>query len=241
MSSRRDQKRAVQAARAKVAAARRKRRTALTSALVAAVLLIAGGVTAAVFISHQDSQESRNYALPAGATRAAPGVPVSHGTVTVDVYLDYMCPHCKEFESLAGGVLNQFTASSKVTLIYHPLNYLNRFSSGTEYSTRAAAAAGCAADARKLPDFTQAIFAKQPAENSEGLTNAQIVKIGKDSGITGPDFTKCVTSQKYADWVTHVSNQATEKGVHATPTVFVDDKQIDASATGLTNAVNSAL
>ncbi len=241
MSSRRNQKRANQQARAKLAEQRRKRRTVWTSALVAAVLLIAGAVTAAVFISQQNSQDSRNYALPAGTSRNAPGLPVGHGAVRVDVYLDYMCPHCREFESLADGTLNQFTSTDKVTLVYHPLNFLNRFSAGTEYSTRSAAAAGCAADAGKLPDFTRAIFAKQPKENSGGLTNKQIAKVGKDAGITSPDFAKCVTSQKYADWVTHVSNQATEKNVHSTPTVFVDDKQIDASATALTAAINSAL
>lgn len=240
MSSRKDRKRAQQVVRAQLAAERRRRRMIWTSVLVVAVVLIAGGVTGAVFLTHRNAAQSSSYALPTGATRDNPGLTVSQGPVKVDIYLDYMCPHCNEFESLAGSVLNGFTASKKITLVYHPLDYLNRFSAGTDYSTRSAAAAGCAADAGKLPDFTTAIFGKQPKENTAGLTNKQIAAVGKAAGIDDPAFASCVTSQKYQDWVTHVSNQATEKGVQATPTVFVNDKQVDASATALTNAVNAA-
>ena len=240
MSSRKGQKRANQLIRAQQEAARRRRRIVWTSAIVVVVVLIAGGVTGAIYLTQRKAEASQSYALPAGATRDKPGLPVSHGGVRVDVYLDYMCPHCKEFEALAAAPLNNFVESKTITLTYHPLDYLNRFSSGTKYSTRAAAAAGCAADAKKLPEFTTEIFNKQPKENSRGLTDKQIIAIGHDAGITGSTFDSCVSSQKYAKWVSHVSNAAQAKGVQITPTVFVDGKQIDASASALTNAINSA-
>ncbi|MGA8112276.1 MAG: thioredoxin domain-containing protein [Actinocatenispora sp.] len=241
MSSRKRQKQASQRARQQAAALRRRRRVNLTSVLVAVVVLVAGGITAAIYMTQRDVSNVRHYALPTGASRNAPGVPVSHGAVTVDIYLDYMCPHCREFESLAAGPLQQFTESQKISLVYHPLNFLNRFSAGTDYSTRSAAAAGCAADAGKLPDFTTQIFQKQPAENSPGLTNQQLVQVGKAAGIDDPAYAHCVTSQKYSDWVTHVSNEATAHDVHETPTVFVDDKKTEPTATALTNAINGAM
>jgi protein-disulfide isomerase len=240
MSSRKGQKRANQLIRAQQAAERRRRRTIWISAVAVLAVLLAGGVTGAIYLSRRNAQAAQSYAMPAGATRTDLGVPVSNGGVDVDIYLDYMCPHCKEFETLAAGPLNDFSGNNTITLTYHPLNYLNRYSSGTEYSTRSAAAAGCAADAKKLPDFTSAIFGKQPAENSKGLTNQQILSIAHGAGITGATFDKCVTSQKYAKWVTHVSNAAQAKGVQQTPTVFVDGKQVDASVSALTNAINAA-
>jgi protein-disulfide isomerase len=240
MSSRKGRKRANQLIRAQQAAEQRRRRTIWISAVTVVVLLLAGGVTGAIYLTRRNAEAAQSYAMPAGATRTDLGVPVSAGGVNVDIYLDYMCPHCKEFETLAAGPLHDFTGNNTITLIYHPLDYLNRFSSGTKYSTRSAAAAGCAADAKKLPDFTSAIFAKQPAENSKGLSNRQILSIAHDAGITGAAFDQCVTSQKYAKWVSHVSNAAQAKGVQVTPTIFVDGKQIDASVSALTKAVNSA-
>ena len=240
MSSRKGRKRANQLLRAQQAAARRRRRTVWVSVLAILVVLVAGGVTGAIVLTRHNAQRSQAYALPTGATRTSPGIPVSHGSVTVDVYLDYMCPHCKEFETLAAGPLTEFTSTNRITLVYHPLDYLDRFSSGTDYSTRAAAAAGCAADAHKLPEFSTAIFDKQPKEHSRGLTNRQIVRTAHAAGITGAAFDRCVTTQKYASWVTHVSNAAEGKGVAVTPTVFVDDRQVDASVSALTNAINSA-
>lgn len=240
MSSRKRQKQENQAARARAAAQRRRQRMTLTYVLVAVVILAAGGITAAVYLTQRTVSDSRDYALPAGATRDSPGLSVSHGPVKVDVYLDYMCPHCREFEELAGSALDQFTTDQRIRLVYHPLNFLNRYSAGSDYSTRAASAAGCAADAGKLPEFTNMIFQRQPKENTPGLTDKQIVAAGHDAHITAASFGRCVRSHKYAAWVRHVSNEALNRGVHQTPTVFVNGKKIKSSATALTNAVNAA-
>ncbi|GAA4208379.1 DsbA family protein [Actinocatenispora rupis] len=240
MSSRKNQRRAQQAVRAQLAAERRRRRMIWTSVLAAVVVLVAGGVTGAIVLTQRDARDSAAYAVPDTATRDDPGLRLGQGPVRVDVYFDYMCPNCKEFESLASSVLTSFVSTQKITLVYHPLDYLDSASAGTRYSTRSAAAAGCAADAGKLPDFTNALFGRQPKEKSSGLTNAQIVAAGKAAGITDASFATCVTSQKYRDWVSHVSNQASGKGVQSTPSVFVNDKQVDPSATALANAINAA-
>lgn len=240
MSSRKGRKRTQQLQRARRAAAQRRRRTITASIVVAAVLVVAAGITGAIVLTQQRVQSSEQYALPKGATRDKPGVPVSQGPVNVDVYFDFMCPRCKEFETMASKPLNSFTSAKQIQLTYHPLNFLNRFSNGTDYSTRSAAAAGCAADAGKLPGFITRLYARQPKENSRGLTNKQIIAIGRKSGITAASFAHCVTSQKYQAWVTHVSNRATANGVHQTPTVFVDGKKIDASISALTTAINGA-
>jgi protein-disulfide isomerase len=239
MSSRKHAKKAGQLLRAEQAA-RRRRRTIWACAIVAAVLVLAGGTTAAVVVAQQKSQADQRYALPAGATRDNLGLPVSQGPVSVDVYLDFMCPNCQEFQQLASTVLTQFTGDGKIRLVYHPVNLDDRYSSGTRYSTRAAAAAGCAADADKLPDFVSALYGKEPAQHTAGLTDKQIVQLGKGAGIVSADFSRCVTAQKYAAWVAHVSNQATQQGVHDVPAVFVNNQRIDATVTALTNAINNA-
>jgi hypothetical protein len=51
-----------------------------------------------------------------------------------------------------------------------------------------------------------------------------------------------VKSKKYADFVSKISDAASQGGILATPTLLVDGKPIqDVSLAGITAAVNSAL
>lgn len=240
MSSRRDRKRASQQAHARLLAQQRRHRTVLTIVLLAVIVVVGGGVGAAIYATQRHAADSGRYAVPAGATTDQPGVTVSQGTTKVDIYFDFLCSACKEFQTFAASPLDNYTSDNTIQLVYHPLHYLDSRSAGSRFSTRAAAAAGCAADAHQLPAFITAVYAKQPKENTRGLSNAQLVSIGHGAGITGPAFGRCVTSQKYAAWVTHVTQQATEEGVSTGPAVFVDGQRTDASVSALTTAISDA-
>lgn len=240
MSSRRDRKRASQVARAQRAAQQRRHRTVVTAILVAVIVVVGGGIGAAIYATQRHASDTSGYAVPSGATRDQPGLVVSGGPTTVDIYFDFLCSACKQFQTLAETPLESYTSENSIRLVYHPLHYLDSKSKGTKFSTRAAAAAGCAADADQLPSFITALYAKQPRENTRGLSNAQLVAIGKTAGITGSTFRHCVTSQKYATWVTRVTQQATEKGITTGPAVYVDNQRTDATATALTTAIADA-
>jgi hypothetical protein len=92
--------------------------------------------------------------LPAGATAAGVVVGVVVGNpdapVTIDLYLDFQCPACAQYEQQAGATIDELVGSGQAMVVYHPVAYLNRFAS-TQYSSRSSAAAGCAADAGVLP------------------------------------------------------------------------------------------
>src|SRR5215831_1584068 len=83
--------------------------------------------------------------LPVGATAEGDGVMVGHGPVRVDAFIDFLCPFCRQFELSSGPALADLVAEGQVSLIYNPLNFLDE-ASKTSYSTRAAAASGCAAE-----------------------------------------------------------------------------------------------
>ena len=76
--------------------------------------------------------------LPAAATAEGDGVMVGHGPVRVDAFIDFLCPFCREFELSSGPALADLVAGGEVSLVYHPLNFLDEAST-TSYSTRAAA------------------------------------------------------------------------------------------------------
>jgi protein-disulfide isomerase len=151
----------------------------------------------------------------------------------VDIYEDFLCPICGRFEAGSGGSVRAAISDGKVQVRYHPVAILNRATNPTGYSTRAANAAICAADAGKYGDYHDKLFAEQPEENSAGLTDQELVAKGTDVGLSG-GFSTCVTGHKHnaaVDSATlaaakDTSLRAEGKGF-GTPTVLVNGKRVD--------------
>jgi len=234
VSSRVKAKQANRMVREQLAREQRRRRTIIVSIAAAAVLVIAGLVGWAVYANQAPPA---SYATPAHATTDGTGIPVSQGSVTVDFYQDFLCPICKQFESDAQSTLDSMVANKKITLVYHPIAILDDRTSPPGYSTRAGAAAACAADGNRFPEYFKALYDKQPGEGSAGLTNDQLVQIGVGVGLTDSTFAQCVTRQKYANWMAHNTDAAAGKNIQATPTVLVKGKQIQNTVPALVQAV----
>jgi protein-disulfide isomerase len=236
VSSRKEQKQANRVVREQLAAERRRKRTMLLTIIAIFAVVIAGLVGFGIW----QTQKPKDVKVPATAIDSGHGIPVSTGPVTVDLYVDLLCPICKNFEDTAGPTLDQMVKDNKIKLVYHPIAILDHNTNPSGYSTRAGAATGCAADGGKFFDFVKAMYAQQPAEGSAGLTDDQIVQIGAGVGLIDPAFAQCVRDGKYHSWMADNTNAAASKNINGTPTVFVNGKQIQATTDALTAAVNSA-
>jgi protein-disulfide isomerase len=233
--------------REQLAAERRRRRTIWISVTAVAVLVIAVIVGLSVY----NRDKPTVIATPAGAVDDgglhSGLVAAGDGPVRVDVYFDFLCPFCKQFEQTATPTLDQLVAAKKITLIWHPLGFLDANSNPPGYSTHAAASAGCAADAStgngagKLKSYGQGLFDNQPAEGSAGLTDDRLIEIAGSAGIINPAFASCVRSSKYAPWVSQGNDYAARRGVTATPSVYVNGKPVTPpTAEAITAAVAAA-
>jgi protein-disulfide isomerase len=178
--------------------------------------------------------------IPAGAAPEGDGIAVGSGPVRVDAYIDLLCPYCKAFEQRAGATLDALVAEGRATIVYHPVAFLDRFSEGTEYSTRASAAVGAAAQAGGFAAYKDALFAQQPEENTPGLSDEQLVRIGAEVGISDPSFADDVLSGRFRPWTEFVTDRAVERGVNGIPTVFVAGEQVDADGEPISAAVAAA-
>jgi protein-disulfide isomerase len=140
----------------------------------------------------------------------------------VDIYEDFQCPICQQFEALNGEYIETLVKEKKAAVRFNILSFL-----GTE-SVRAANAAACANDENKFLDFHLGLYANQPSsENSGALSSDRLIEIGKASGITSESFKSCVKDMKYEGWVAKVAEAGAKAGVNSTPTVFVNGKEID--------------
>ncbi|MFU8852595.1 DsbA family protein [Micromonospora sp. SL1-18] len=237
MSSRKGRKDAARVVRKQIAREKRRTRTIITSIAAAALLVIAGLIGWTVY----SSQKSKAYTSPAGANHEGTGIVIGQGPVTIDLYEDYLCPVCKQFQDTSGPTITQLVNENKVRVLYHPVAFLNRFST-TQYSTRASAASGCAADGARFKEFTDALFAKQPPENSPGLSDAELIDIGVSVGVVNRDnFSSCVKDGTFKSWSAHVTDDASRSGITGTPTVKVNGKELtDRSPEGIKAAVAAA-
>jgi protein-disulfide isomerase len=231
MSSRVGQKQASRVVRDQIAREKRRSRTLWTSIAAVAVLVIAGLIGWGVVAS----QDSGSYTAPPGAVENGTGIKVGSGPVQIDVYEDFICPACGQFEQQTGGTIDQLVAEGKATVVYHPLAILDRAST-TDYSTRSSAASGAAAEGGKFREYAKALFAQQPAEGSAGLSDDQLIQIGRSVGL-GDAFAQAVRDGKYKPWTAHVTDEASGDGVTGTPTVRVGGKDVQPTTQAILAAV----
>jgi protein-disulfide isomerase len=170
-----------------------------------------------------DAPDAPNISAETGA------IAVGDGEDTLDTYIDFMCPICNQFEQVYGPAIQELVDDGTITLNIHPISILDRYSQGTEFSTRAANAMYCVAeaDADASVPFMQAMFENQPAEQTPGLTNAQILEIASSAGVSGID--SCVNDGRYEGFVSAMTEQTPVQPGAAgigTPTVAVNGEVI---------------
>jgi protein-disulfide isomerase len=178
-----------------------------------------------------------NVAVPAHATPSGDGITVGSGPVTIDAYIDFLCPFCRQFEERSGRLLRKLADDHIATIAYHPLGFLDRLSVPGGYSTRAAAAAAAAADVDMFLPGQDALFANQPEEGGPGLDDEELVELGRAVGIDDARFADAVFSGTYQPWVRFVTELAIERGVGGTPTVLVAGIPVPANPQTIAAAV----
>jgi protein-disulfide isomerase len=147
-------------------------------------------------------------------------------------YIDYGCPFCNQFETTNAAQIRQLVAAGYATLEVHPISILDSRFAGSEYPTRAANAMACVAaeEPNAFLDASAALFASQPAEGTEGLTDDEIRGILDTAGALNDEISACIGEQRYAGWVTAATERATNDpdlanpstGGFGTPTVLVN-------------------
>jgi protein-disulfide isomerase len=199
---------------------------------VLVVLLFAGAVGFGIYRAqrHTDAGVVPANALPTG-------VPVGRADApnTIDIYLDFQCPVCRAYEQQSGATLDNLVASGTAKLVYHPVAFLDGYSS-TRYSSRASAASGCAAQDGVFAQYVKLLYANQPPENGAGLPDSELIALGQQAGA-GPNFAGCVSANTFAGWTAAVTDAASKAGVTGTPTVLVNGKQIGNTDAELRQAV----
>lgn len=229
MSNRKAEARArAKAMREEAARKERRNERILRVGIVAGVVVLIAAVALIVQFSGDDDGSDTTATgtgqVPAGAVESGDGVLVGDpdAPVDVEVWFDFQCPYCGQFEEESGPVLEEYIDNGTTQVLYHPAAFLG------EESERATNAYGCAVDEGKPAEYMRELFANQPQEKTGGYTNDDLIESGAAIGLTSPEFTSCVEDGTYADWGSGiVLDSMRAAGVESTPTVLVNGEQLE--------------
>lgn len=228
------------------------------------MVLIAGAVIGGVLYTNAQKNKTEGQVIePNTAAAAAPDYPVRRdgavvvagkddARLTLDVYEDFLCPICREFEEANTGSIEEKIRDGSVRVRYHIVAILNNRSNPPGYSLDSANAALCVADGNRFPGFHATLFSRQPEEGARGFDKGQLIDLGTRLGVTTSDFTDCVNSGRYNAELQSAQNEIVNtphlqhdlgngQRSFGTPTVAVDERMIDtADPAWLTNLLSES-
>jgi len=244
------------ARQAKIDAARKDSGAGASKIIVAAVVVVVAiiAIVGGVVIADQKKRDrvGTSTAVPAAAAAMGEGfvankdVTLQSGAPTLDIYEDFQCPACAQFEQIMGGTLNELAQQGKIKLVYH-LKTIIDANFGVDHSLTMGNAAMCAADQGTFQAFHDDVFANMPAQEGRGWTAAQTKGFAEKAGITGAaldTWQTCVDERKYANYVESTEEASAKANITGTPTVLLAGQKVDFNkvpdAAALTAAIEAA-
>ncbi len=137
------------------------------------------------------------------------------------LFEDPQCPYCRRFEEVSGDLLRREVAAGAVAIEYRMRCFL-----GVE-SVRADNALALAAEVGRFDQLRRELFAHQPEENSGGFTAADLIELGRQAGLAGPDYEAGVRDGRYREWVVAVDRDFQEQDPHGTPFGILDGHPVE--------------
>jgi len=143
---------------------------------------------------------------------------------TIIEYSSLSCPHCAAFhKEIFPELESQYIDTGKVRYVMRefPLN---------ESALAGAVIARCLDPSRYFA-FTSLLFSKQNdwAFKEDALT--PLKALAKQAGMTGEEFDKCIDNEALQKQILAVRDEGEKKGVHATPSFFVNGQLLKGAPT----------
>lgn len=253
-----DQRREAAREAARIARAKQKRRETVNSILlrggvtlgIVAVLAIVGLVifnsirppgpgplnmaSDGVVLTGAEMRAVPTTATPADAEPTPTDTSALDVDLNIEMYVDYQCPHCLDFENTNASLLEELVRSGQASLEIHPVSILS-----PPFSARAANALACVAENEPASvwDANTALFALQPGAGESSPGNGDIVAAFEGAGVPTESVADCVNGGTFTDWVRTATDRATSNpllinpasGGFGTPTVLINGARYDGS------------
>jgi serine/threonine-protein kinase len=145
--------------------------------------------------------------------------------VRVVEFSDFLCPFCRQLAAGFAGFMPQ--SGNRVAVYYknYPLDQsCNPSLKAMVHPGACALALGglCAQDQGKFWPYHDKVYASPPSNPSA----KDVARIGGEAGLNGAALESCMLSPKTRERLTGQIAEANAAGVHSTPTVFINGRQL---------------
>ena len=154
-------------------------------------------------------------------------------STTVTVFEDFACPHCQTYNlEVLPTIASRYIDPGKIRYEHYDFPVVN------ETSWRAASAARAVqkrAGAKQFFTYAKALY-----QNQSRLGPDTYASLANDMGLKGRAVRKAAENQTYRPTVEANKQTGRDRGVRATPTVFVGDRTVEATVDAISSAIESA-
>ena len=166
----------------------------------------------------------------------------------LDIYFDYSCSHCAQFEGTHTQEINQLLSDKKITLALHPCKLLKQQWTSVVMNTMGvvldeAPAQSLSFHGAAFEIFSQVLQTKNQSIMTVKSLVAAATKVGVPTKVSDK-FQSAVDSDKYKKWVELGDKAFADRDLQGTPSVFFKGEQIDLgklqSPTSLTELVTGS-
>ncbi|CAH0127358.1 thioredoxin domain-containing protein [Microbacterium sp. Bi121] len=187
-------------------------------------------VVAGILVVVLNQRKGTEALAPGGAIvdQQTGAITIGDGPDDVELWFDFACPHCQDFEELYGPSIQDLVDDGAISLRLQPvaLSGLNA-ASGTQFSERSGSALYCVADAAPdaaYPFFTK-LFAMKPS--GPGVPDDELTSLAAEVG--GADAAECIADGTYRQFTVDQAQQLPQNpqtGGAGTPTLVVNGEYV---------------
>ena len=157
---------------------------------------------------------------------------------TIEVYVDYLCPHCAQFAAeVEPGIIAELVDSGQANLVFHDVAFVDPAA-----SRLLAIAARAAGEQGHYAEFHEAAMAAQADIRAAGsLEIDDVLALAATAGV--PDlelFEQHLDSADLAAGLDASIAESSTRGITGVPTVHVDGEPVDADLASVRSAVEQA-
>jgi protein-disulfide isomerase len=147
--------------------------------------------------------------------------------VKVEVFEDFLCPFCAQFEAASRDSLVQAAREGDVYVVYRPIAFLNEYSAR---SLNAFAVVLDVAGGEAALRFHDLLFEEQPDESGPMPDDEWLVRMAVSAGAPEAEARQGIESVAFEQWVVNASDAASRRQVTGTPAVFANGEQVEGTS-----------